>query len=267
MAVSLRESVVTAHLNSHQPSSFCCQSTSSTSLPEISWTARGPEVWVVDSTSVRSPAGEDFILTGQRTPVSATTAGPTPQPLCCWWASVTARKPPPLPSPVPSNPPFSGHPRFSVPRQSACPPLPAPFRSASPLTGRDPPRTSAFSVPRGRGCRRMEAASCCRVSAAATPSVLGEPTRERLDLYYLLLLPPRRSSPRSGAASRSAGCRRRRGRSRSAPSPAAASSPRRPPSGGPGAPSWPRRRPRRVSLVPITLFLFCHCYLGLCIWS
>jgi hypothetical protein len=70
-------------------------------------------------------------------------------------------------------------------RQSAYPPLPAPYRSASPLTGRDPPRTSAFSIPRGRGCRRMEATSCCRVSAAATPSVLGEPTRERLDLLIL----------------------------------------------------------------------------------
>jgi hypothetical protein len=86
-------------------------------------------------------------------------------------------------------------------------------------------------------------------------------------LYYLLLLPPHRSSPRSDAASRSVGCRRRHGRSCSAPSLAAASSPRRPPSGGPGAPPWPRRMPQRVSLAPITLFLFCHCYLGLCIWS
>jgi hypothetical protein len=123
---------------------------------------------------------------------------------------------------------------------------------------------NAFSIPRGYGCRRMEVASCCRVSAAATPSILGEPTRERLDL---LILPA--ASPPSQVFSMQR-CRfplRRLSaspcHSRSAPSPAAASSRSWPPSGGPGAPSWPRRRPRRVSLTSITLFLFCHCYLGL----
>jgi hypothetical protein len=90
----------------------------------------------------------------------------------------------------------------------------------------------------------MDAASCCRVSAPAPPFVSrGSDLSEASADGFLLR---RRSSPRSGAASRFAGWRRR-GRGRSAPS-RSGSPHRRSRSGGPGAPSWRRRRQQRVRL-------------------
>lgn len=121
-------------LPGHQPNKFG---------PKQHGQARGPESWVVDSTSVRSPAGEGFILTGQRTPPSRRHDG-RPAPLRSLSAAggqrcgaqASAAPPPPLP-------PFSGHPRFSVPRQSPYPPLPLAVGHHHPSLRIEAPRLAA----------------------------------------------------------------------------------------------------------------------------